>query len=134
MYIKVNENGDILGHSWEILEGYDIEIKETSLTDLSVTGMWSYKFKYLNDELIELTEKEKLSHPTRIENMKSQVRSIRDQKLTECDWIMLSDSQATDDCKIAFIVYRQELRDLLNQEGFDPFNVIWPDMPEYVKK
>ncbi|WMM95344.1 tail fiber assembly protein [Roseobacter phage CRP-125] len=61
------------------------------------------------------------------------VRFERDQKLaTEVDpivsnplrWGSLSDEQ-----QLAFTVYRQNLLDITEQEGF-PHNVVWPTKPE----
>lgn len=61
------------------------------------------------------------------------VRHERDQKLsTEVDpivsnplrWGSLSDEQ-----QLAFTVYRQNLLDITEQEGF-PHNVVWPTKPE----
>ena len=51
----------------------------------------------------------------------AQVRKDRDAKLSETDWTALSDVTMTAE----MATYRQELRDIPEQEGF-PNNVIWP--------
>jgi len=55
----------------------------------------------------------------------SSVRSIRNDKLKECDWTQIADSTAD---KAAWATYRQALRDISSQEGF-PWTITWPDAP-----
>jgi hypothetical protein len=64
----------------------------------------------------------------RIDSQWSQVRSIRNQYLSECDWTQLPDSPLTEEKKGEWVVYRQELRDVTLEE--DPFNIIWPVKPQ----
>ncbi len=54
------------------------------------------------------------------------VRTLRNDKLKECDWTQITD--ATVD-KEVWATYRQALRDVTAQEGF-PWNVVWPTQPE----
>lgn len=56
------------------------------------------------------------------------IRSERDQKLTACDWTMLSDSPLSDDAKTEWQTYRQALRDMPTDSGF-PHSVTWPTEP-----
>ena len=56
------------------------------------------------------------------------IRSQRDQKLTACDWTMLSDSPLSDDAKTEWQAYRQALRDMPADSGF-PHSVTWPTEP-----
>ena len=51
------------------------------------------------------------------------VRSQRDRKLAETDYLALSDQTLADNMK----TYRQELRDVPSQS--DPDNITWPDLP-----
>lgn len=55
----------------------------------------------------------------------SNVRAIRDQKLSDSDWTQLSDSPRD---KVVWANYRQQLRDLPSQPGF-PFTIDWPTPP-----
>ena len=57
------------------------------------------------------------------------IRSERDSKLTACDFVMLSDSQATEACKAAYETYRQSLRDFPSIVDLD--DIVWPEEPEY---
>ena len=52
------------------------------------------------------------------------VRSERDQKLKDTDWMGMSDVTMSAD----WATYRQALRDVPSQEGF-PHNIIWPTEP-----
>jgi hypothetical protein len=54
----------------------------------------------------------------------SNVRSERNRRLTETDWMALSDNTITQE----WADYRQALRDLTSQEGF-PFDAVWPTKP-----
>lgn len=55
----------------------------------------------------------------------TKIRAKRDTLLTACDWRMLSDQSTV----AAWVTYRQELRDITDQDGF-PINVTWPTEPE----
>jgi hypothetical protein len=59
----------------------------------------------------------------------AQVRAQRDALLTACDWTQLSDSPLVSDKKASWATYRQQLRDLPDQQGFDPTNFSWPTQP-----
>jgi hypothetical protein len=61
----------------------------------------------------------------RIEEAGKQARAERDRLLAECDWTQLPDAPAD---KIAWMSYRQELRDISLQIGF-PDDIIWPVKP-----
>jgi hypothetical protein len=56
-----------------------------------------------------------------------QVRSERNQKLSQSDWTQGKD--IADDVSTAWATYRQALRDITLQAGF-PHDVTWPDQPE----
>ncbi len=61
----------------------------------------------------------------KLENQWEEIRLIRNQLLTECDWTQLSD--VSQSIKDLWIVYRQELRNITNQQN--PFNIEWPIKP-----
>ena len=64
----------------------------------------------------------------RLDSQWIQVRSIRNQYLSECDWTQLPDSPLTSEKKQEWVVYREQLRDVTLQP--DPFNITWPTKPE----
>ena len=61
----------------------------------------------------------------RLENQWEEIRLIRNELLKESDWTQLSDVSQT--IKDLWTVYRQELRNITNQEN--PFNIEWPVKP-----
>jgi len=56
------------------------------------------------------------------------VRQSRDDKLKECDWIVIKNLELNANIPGAWEVYRQALRDVPTQSGF-PWTVTWPDAP-----
>lgn len=56
---------------------------------------------------------------------KRNVRTHRNKLLSECDWTQLADSPVS---KYEWAEYRQQLRDLPQQQGF-PYSVVWPNEP-----
>jgi hypothetical protein len=58
----------------------------------------------------------------------AQLRTKRNNKLTESDWTQYNDSQLSDEDKASWIIYRQNLRDL-PADVVDPTNPSWPDAP-----
>jgi hypothetical protein len=61
----------------------------------------------------------------KIDRMEIEVRQRRTMLLAKTDWTQLSDASAD---KSAWAVYRQDLRDVPNQEGF-PEDISWPNQP-----
>jgi len=61
----------------------------------------------------------------RLENQWEEVRIIRNELLKESDWTQLNDISQT--IKDLWSTYRQELRDITNQQN--PFNIEWPVKP-----
>ena len=61
----------------------------------------------------------------RIENKWIEVRDLRNELLTECDWTQLSDIST--ETKAAWTEYRQSLRDITSQSN--PFSINWPVKP-----
>jgi hypothetical protein len=61
----------------------------------------------------------------RIENKWFDIREIRNQLLTECDWTQLSDIPS--EIKELWSTYRQSLRDITSQTN--PFSITWPVKP-----
>ena len=53
------------------------------------------------------------------------VRTLRTEKLKDCDWTQIADSTAD---KAAWATYRQALRDITAQTGF-PWTIDWPTQP-----
>jgi hypothetical protein len=56
------------------------------------------------------------------------VRHTRDDKLKECDWVVIKNLETNSNIPGAWEVYRQALRDVPTQSGF-PWTITWPDAP-----
>jgi hypothetical protein len=61
----------------------------------------------------------------RIENKWFEIREIRNELLSECDWTQLSDIPI--ETKAEWTEYRQLLRNVTTQSN--PFSIIWPAKP-----
>ena len=61
-----------------------------------------------------------------------EARAKRSALLSETDWTQTLDAPISAECREAFRVYRQALRDITEQAGF-PETIEWPAMPEVVK-
>ena len=57
-----------------------------------------------------------------------QLRYERNIRLTNSDWVMLSDISMTTEKKEEWVTYRQALRDLPSNTT-DPENITWPNTP-----
>lgn len=60
-----------------------------------------------------------------LEALAAQVRSQRDGLLKESDWTQVADAPVN---QTAWAAYRQELRDITDQDGF-PVDINWPVKP-----
>lgn len=67
-----------------------------------------------------------------VSDLELSVRAERDRLLLETDWTQVLDAPISAECREAFRMYRQALRDVPQQENF-PRDVIWPVKPEVVK-
>lgn len=56
------------------------------------------------------------------------VKNERDAILYKCDWTQLPDVPLTPEQVGEWRVYRQQVRDVVNQP--DPFNIVWPVAPQ----
>lgn len=63
-----------------------------------------------------------------IDEAEENIRERRDKLLSLCDWTQILDSPLSDENKIEWQTYRQELRDITDQSGF-PADVTWPTQP-----
>lgn len=97
-----------------------------------IDGKWFTKYvlgPVFTDGETTAAEQEAAYKATKDADQAKSVRSTRNDKLKECDWTQISD--ATVD-KALWATYRQALRDISSQEGF-PWNIIWPNDPNYVE-
>lgn len=84
-------------------------------------GVW-----YQAWELQPLTAEEKQKVD---EDQREHVIYCRNHLLKDSDWTQLPDVQLSETKLVEWCVYRQTLRDMPNQEGFDIWHPIWPVRP-----
>lgn len=65
-----------------------------------------------------------------LETQWNMVRGERDRLLSITDYTDLPHTPITTECRNNFITYRQQLRDITTQQ--DPYNISWPQPPEYI--
>lgn len=79
------------------------------------------------EKIPEKTEEEKLAEA------EEQVRSQRDSLISDTDYLLMDDYPIGSEDIAVVKTYRQELRDVPQQEGF-PYDVVWPELPEVLAK
>lgn len=57
------------------------------------------------------------------------LRETRDSLLADTDWTQANDSPLSETDKQNYRTYRQNLRDMPQADGVDPFNPEWPTLP-----
>lgn len=85
---------------------------------------WAEQDMFADTEEATKSEQETAYQATLDAEAATAVRSERDRKLAETDWMALSDVTMSDEWK----TYRQSLRDVPQQETF-PTTVTWPEEP-----
>jgi hypothetical protein len=87
-------------------------------------------FEIGDDEVVEYqTRRAKTEQEIQEENEYKwiEIRNKRNRLLFECDWTQLPDSPLSEDKRLEWKTYRQELRDITNYTS--PDEVIWPNEP-----
>lgn len=82
---------------------------------------------YQNWQVIEMNDEEKAEQDT-LQSI--HMRRLRNNKLFECDYILMPDIVIDQEIRQQYIEYRQQLRDITSQPGF-PWEVEWPVKPVF---
>lgn len=75
--------------------------------------------------IVELTSGE---YQQRVSGLESQIRNIRDQYLRLTDFTQLSDAPISTAAKSDYVIFREQLRNILNNVT-DPTTIVWPPIP-----
>lgn len=117
LIIKNSDGVNIFGKIFDDQTSLDIWIAQEKLTS-----------RWKDDFIIEtITLSEETTQQIIIKRW-FDLRSLRNAKLSECDWVVLPDSQLSPEQRTAWAAYRQELRDL-PENTQDPLNPTWPNHP-----
>lgn len=147
-YILV-QNGQIVGRprplpvSWDNISNFHVFDNET----VKQYGWYPHRFvsaqvgdnQIINGSNIVIEENEVVEYQTvrnkteqeiieEIDGMWCAIRERRNELLKDCDWTQLPDSPLTNQKQTEWQIYRQELRDITNQNN--PFAINWPIKPE----
>lgn len=106
-----------------------VESKE-SLKEYSVLADWCNKNNAMIVDQGDYYEAVPVPEPTEQE-LASMVRSQRDAKLSDTDYLVVPDYPISPEDLEAVKAYRQALRDITEQSGF-PKNVQWPVEPQFL--
>ena len=108
-----------------------VESEET-LNEYSKLASWCNSNNAMIVDRGDYYEAVPVPEPTE-EELARNVRSIRDAKLSETDYLVVPDYPISEENLAEVKVYRQALRDITEQVGF-PKDVIWPDVPKFLCK
>ncbi len=86
------------------------------------------KSEYLAGKFTDIQECPEWKLSIEHDTLCSDIRDKRNKLLSETDYLVNSDYPISDETKTLVKVYRQNLRDITQQEGF-PENVVWPEKP-----
>ena len=102
-------------------KSYNERTEKLVSCDAYIEDGWAYTIRIENktEEEIE-TDKNSKS---------AKIRYERNARLLDSDWTQGKD--IPDEISLVWATYRQQLRDITNQEGF-PYDVIWPLSPDNV--
>jgi hypothetical protein len=110
---------------------YQVANKNGVTQDANGNWVWAWTIgptftEYTDEEGVTHTaEEQEAAYVQRIDDEQATaVRSDRDKRLSETDWMALSDNTLSTE----WATYRQSLRDITGQEGF-PWDVTWPEVP-----
>ena len=88
------------------------------------TQVWEEQDRFTTDSDGTKADKE-AAYQTKLDTQAAKtIRSERDQKLKDTDWMGMSDVAMS----TGWATYRQALRDVPNQDGF-PYEIEWPEEP-----
>ena len=95
-------------------------------------GRWLWKWSigpvFTDNEEATAAEQE-AAYKARIDAEAAKaVRSDRDRRLAECDWVVIKNLELNQNIPGVWEVYRQGLRDVPAQAGF-PHDITWPEKP-----
>lgn len=116
----------------------EVEYKdETPNLRIKELGIFEQAVQDLNNEIVRIEQKQ-IADAEAAEAARdywSDLRFLRDKRLSECDWTQVADTPLTENQKLAWQTYRQALRDLpetiIDPKPLvlDPNHSDWPVKP-----
>ena len=103
----------------DVAKGNDYTKNYTEVTPQIING------QYYQNWIVTDATQEEIEY--RINEQWSIIKMQRNQYLSQSDWTQLYDSPLTLEEKNKWMIHRQELRNVVDQN--DPFDIIWPTVP-----
>lgn len=108
----------------------EVEYKdETPNLRIEELGIFEQAVEDLNNEIVRIEQAAEAAR-----DYWSELRTLRDQRLTESDWTQVADAPLTEEQKIAWQSYRQALRDLPENITDPKPLVLDPNHPDWTIK
>lgn len=98
-----------------------------------INGKWFTKYRLgpvftdqITDSVTQTAAQQQASYEAvKDADQATAMRADRNTRLADSDWTQVADAPVN---KAAWVIYRQELRDITSQSGF-PWEITWPDQP-----
>lgn len=127
--LNISDDGRILSVTYEQYAPTDAVLVDALPTGETEAERDVSNWLYVNGTYVYSAVSEPASA---IEQLATEARAKRDKLLAETDWTQVADAPIDTATRTAMRVYRQQLRDITEQEGF-PTDIVWPEMPTIVK-
>ena len=115
--------------SHQSMTPHDIELRQIIQNLAKEEG---YRLRSRNEDLSwEIEEIPQKTEEELQQEAAEEVRRKRDQLISETDYLLMSDYPIDSETLELVKAYRQNLRDIPQQEGF-PSEVVWPEAPQVI--
>lgn len=105
------------------------DLSNFSTDDFWIFDTYEDEFSKCVDGVIQSFSETEINNIFNNKNL-DRFRKERNELLSESDWTDLPNCPLSNSKKEEWQSYRQTLRDMPSQEGFDPLNPIFPEEPE----
>lgn len=116
------KTGDIYPATYS---GSDIEAN-TPDGYIAIEGDFDYRLYRVDTDSGSVVSRD--PEPLAADALWGRVRSMRDRRLRDSDWIVARSMERGEQIPEKWIYYRQALRDITTQA--DPMNIQWPEVPK----
>ena len=105
------------------------DLDKRGITDYTITEIDQTDHEWINGMTFNNMAETKAAYDLGGQMFKErEVRNVRNKMLEESDKTQIIDYPLSEEKRIAWREYRQQLRDISKQDGY-PFNVEWPNEP-----
>ena len=118
---------EITGYTQAVRDGVEQDTNGNWVQAWAVVSMFS---EYTDNEgVVHTVAEQEAAYQARLdEEAANDVRTSRDAKLEESDWMVIRSAETGVALDSNWATYRQALRDITDQDGF-PHTITWPTKP-----